>query len=236
MGKHGDLTAELRKLVEGLRPDLRAFVRPSLLGKVVACQPDAYRVDVVVGGDPDTGEGGLALPEVPVASLFAQAGYGVWALPEVGAEVTVSFHDGDVTRPYVEAPIWYRNAPPSGYAVGAVALQGKHGQKVVLKADGSEIEISAGKIIVRADAGDVSVEASGTILIGGSAALEALIKGDTLYNALTALVNIIKTAPLQTWGPGPVPIPCGPNPLNAGILAPVEALLGQIRSAKAKTA
>ena len=107
---------------------------------------------------------------------------------------------------------------------------------MVLKADAGEIEITAGKVIVHADSGDVSIEASGTILLGGTAATEAVIKGDTLYNALDSLVSILKTASLQTWGPGPIPIPCGPNPLNAGILAPVEALLGQIRSAKVKTA
>jgi Type VI secretion system/phage-baseplate injector OB domain len=235
MGSPGDLTAELHKLLEGLRPDLRAWVRPSVLGKVVAVHEDSYRVDVVVGGDPDSGEGGLSLPEVPVASVFAQAGYGVWALPEVGAEVTVSFHEGDVTRPYIEAPIWFNNAPPSGYAVGTIALHGKQGQRVVLKPDTSEVLVEAGTVIVKATSGDASVEASGTILLGGAAATESLAKGDVLYSTLTTLITILKTASLQTWGPG-TPIPCAPNPANAALLAPVEALLEQIRSTKGKTA
>ena len=87
----GGLATELKRLVEGMHPDLRPFFRPSLLGKVVAVDDDNYRVDVVVGGDEEAGEQGLALPDVPVASLFAQDGYGIWALPEVDAEVTVSF-------------------------------------------------------------------------------------------------------------------------------------------------
>jgi Type VI secretion system/phage-baseplate injector OB domain len=235
MGSPGDLATELRKLLEGLRPDLRAWIRPSVLGKVVAVHAANYRVDVVVGGDPDSGEGGLSLPEVPVASVFAQADYGVWALPEVGAEVTVSFHEGDVTRPYVEAPIWIANAAPAGYAVGTLALHGKQGQRVVLKPDTSEVLVEAGTVVVRATAGDASVEASGTILLGGAAATEAVAKGDVLYTALTSLVTILKTASLQTWGPG-TPIPCGPNPANPGLLAPVEALLEQLRSTKTRTA
>ena len=235
MGSPGDLTAELRKVLEGLRPDLRAWVRPSLLGKVVAVHAGTYRVDVVVGGDPDSGEGGLSLPEVPVASVFAQAGYGVWALPEVGAEVTVSFHEGDVTQPYVEAPIWIANTAPAGYAVGTLALHGKQGQRVVLKPDTSEVLVEADTVVVKATAGDASVEASGIIRLGGAAATESLAKGDVLHSALSALVNILKTASLQTWGPG-TPIPCGPNPANAGLLAPVETLLAQLRSTKARTA
>ena len=65
MHSRGDLAGELKRLVEALHPDLRPFFRPSLLGKVVAVDDDNYRVDVVVGGDEESGEAGLALPEVP---------------------------------------------------------------------------------------------------------------------------------------------------------------------------
>ena len=146
MRSRGDLAAELKRLVEGLHPDLRPFFRPSLLGKVVAVDDDNYRVDVVVGADEEAGEQGLALPAVPVASLFAQDGYGIWALPEVDAEVTVSFHDGDVTRPYVESPLFYNNQAPAGFTTGTIAIRGKQGQKVELKPGTSEIVISAGSL------------------------------------------------------------------------------------------
>jgi len=146
MDSRGDLGSELKRLVEGLHPDLRPFFRPSLLGKVVAVDDDNYRVDVVVGADEDAGEAGLALPDIPVASLFAQDGYGIWALPEVDAEVTVSFHDGDVTKPYVEAPIFYGNKAPPGFTTGTIAIRGKQGQKIEMKPGTSEIIISAGSL------------------------------------------------------------------------------------------
>ena len=146
MRSRGDLATELKRLVEGLHPDLRPFFRPSLLGKVVAVDDDNYRVDVLVGADEESGEQGLALPEVPVASLFAQDGYGIWALPEVDAEVTVSFHDGDVTRPYVEAPIFYGNKAPPGFTTGTIAIRGKQGQKIEMKPGTSEIVVSAGSL------------------------------------------------------------------------------------------
>jgi len=146
MRSRGNLATELKRLVEGLHPDLRPFFRPSLLGKVVAVNDDNYRVDVVVGADEDTGEQGLALPDTPVASLFAQDGYGIWALPEVDAEVTVSFHDGDVTKPYVEAPIFYGNKAPPGFTTGTIAIRGKQGQKIEMKPGTSEIVVSAGSL------------------------------------------------------------------------------------------
>jgi len=146
MRSRGSLATELKRLVEGLHPDLRPFFRPSLLGKVVAVDDDNYRVDVVVGADEEAGEQGLALPDIPVASLFAQDGYGVWALPEVDAEVTVSFHDGDVTKPYVEAPIFYGNKAPPGFTTGTIAIRGKQGQKIEMKPATSEIVVSAGSL------------------------------------------------------------------------------------------
>ena len=152
MDRRGDLAAELKKLVEGLHPDLRAFFRPSLLGKVVAVHDDDsdpdtyYRVDVVVGADEESGEEGLSLPNVPCASLFAQEGYGIWALPEVGAEVTVSFHDGDVTKPYVEAPIYFGNHAPSGFKSGTFAIRGKQGQKIEMKPGANEIVLSCASL------------------------------------------------------------------------------------------
>jgi hypothetical protein len=160
MDDRGTLATELKKLIEGLHPDIRAFFRPSLLGKVVAVHDDDsdpdtyYRMDVVVGAGPSTalrageenGEQGLSLPNVPCASLFAQNGYGVWALPEVGAEVTVSFHDGDVTRPYVESPLYYGNKAPPGFRSGTFAIRGKHGQKIELKAGSNEIVLSCASL------------------------------------------------------------------------------------------
>jgi hypothetical protein len=146
MNSRSDLAAVLKQVVEGLHPDLRRFFRPSLLGKVVAVDDENYRVDVVVGGNEELDEPGLALPQVPVASLFAQDGYGIWALPEVGAEVTVSFHDGDITQPYVESPIFFRNAVPAGFTTGTIAIRGKQGQKVELKPGSNEIVLSAGSV------------------------------------------------------------------------------------------
>jgi hypothetical protein len=141
------LALQLKRLVESIHPDLRPFFRPSLLGTVSAVHDYAYRVDVEIGEQhPDAPDATLSLVDVPVSSIWAQDGYGVWALPEVGSEVTISFHDGDVTRPYVESPIFYNNSAPGGFRAGTFAIRGKHGQKIEMKADSGEIVIAGGSV------------------------------------------------------------------------------------------
>ena len=171
------LAKALKTLVEQIKPDLRSHMRLSLLGKVAAVNEDDYRVDVVVedirrvdeagdtggvasddSGNSDDSDGSnkpdtntMDLPNLPVSSFFAQDGYGIWALPEVGAEVTVSFYEGDVTRPYVEAPVFYNNRVPDGFKgdsfkAGTIAIVGKQGQKLIVKPDSSEVVVMADSI------------------------------------------------------------------------------------------
>ena len=141
------LALQLKKLVEAIHPDLRPWFRPSLLGTVSAVHDDTYRVDVEIGdGGTEDPEDTLSLVDVPVSSIWAQDGYGVWALPEIGSEVTISFHDGDVTRPYVESPIFYNNSAPGGFRAGTIAIRGKNGQKIELKGDSGEIVIAGGSV------------------------------------------------------------------------------------------
>jgi len=190
MRSRGDLATELKRLVEGLHPDLRPVFRPSLLGKVVAVDDDNYRVDVVVGADEDSGEQGLALPEVPVASLFAQEGYGIWALPEVDAEVTVSFHDGDVTKPYVEAPIFHGNKAPPGFTTGTIAIRGKQGQKIEMKPGNSEIVVSAGSLkLISTDKRQDHTSGDSAHIIKGSREDEVAGAEKLQADAWTVIVN-----------------------------------------------
>ena len=187
------LTDALKKLIENMHPDLQTSMRLSLLGKVVKVYEDDYRVDVVIGEDPDI----LALPDIPVNSLFAQNGYGVWALPEIDAEVTVSFYEGDVTKPYVEAPIFYNNKSPQGFKTGSMALVGKHGQKMIFSPDKSEISIIADNIkTIRTGAnnevtiGDETKEIAGNInkqILGNK---KTQIKGADIKESKTSIKKV----------------------------------------------
>ena len=206
-----DLAGILKALIEALHPDLRSFFRPSLLGKVVAVYEDEYRVDVVVGESVEDAD--LALPKVPVASLFAQDGYGIWALPEVGAEVTVSFHDGDVTQPYVESPGFFTSAAPSGYSTGTIAIRGKQGQEVIIHPDADKITIK-----------------SAEILVGSNASGEPAACGNPTHTALSAILNVLKNVPLgMSTAPG---TPIAPNPAVAAALVEADSAVAGLRSSK----
>ena len=164
---NADLGKILKLLVEALQPDLRKYLRLSLVGKVTKADPDAYTVEVSVPG-------GLVLPDVPVSALFAQDGYGIWALPEIGAEVVVSFEEGDLTRPYVEAPTWRQNKPPSGYRAGMIAIVDRMKQEVRIDPEQGTITVK-GKAKVIVDAPVIEI---------GEGAAEAMVKGTTLAGLL----------------------------------------------------
>jgi len=189
----GDLGSVLKQLVEGMNPDLRKFFRPSLIGKVVAVHEAEYLVDVVVGGNDTEEDPGLALPDVPVASLFAQDGYGIWALPEVDAEVTISFHNGDVTQPYVESPIYFKNGSPQGFTTGTIAIRGKQGQKLEFKPGTNEIVLSAASVkIVSTDKRQEAIEGDQPVRVNGSRA--TTVAGEEALTADSWNVTVAKKA------------------------------------------
>lgn len=190
----GDLGSVLKQLVEGMNPDLRKFFRPSLIGKVVAVHDAEYLVDVVVGGNDTEDDPGLALPDVPVASLFAQDGYGIWALPEVDAEVTISFHNGDVTQPYVESPIYFKNSgSPQGFTTGTIAIRGKQGQKLEFKPATNEIVLSAASVkIVSTDKRQEAIEGDQPVRVNGSRA--TTVAGEEALTADSWKVTVAKKA------------------------------------------
>lgn len=181
----GDLGKVLKELVEVVQPDLWRYLRFSLLGEVTQVDEAAYAVEVSVPEGP-------TLPDVPVNSLFAQDGYGIWALPEVGAEVVVSFEDGDLTRPYVEAPTYRNNKPPSGYRAGAIAIVDRQNQVIAIDPDQGSITITANtKVVIQAQQVEITgqgqtkivtpsaVIESPSIQLGGAGAVDQAIKGTT---------------------------------------------------------
>jgi hypothetical protein len=193
---NGDLGSVLKQLVEGMNPDLRKYFRPSLLGRVDAVHEAEYRVDVIVGGDGTTENPGLALPDVPVASLFAQDGYGIWALPEVDAEVTISFYEGDVTQPYVEAPRWDKNGSPQGFTTGTIAIRGKQGQKLEFKPATNEIVLSAASVkIIGTDKRQEAIEGDQPVRVNGSRT--TTVAGEESLTADSWKVTVAKKATIS---------------------------------------
>lgn len=205
-----DLTQIFREMVETVRPDLRKSMRPSLVGTVTAVhdttneaeakpgveeEDDYYTVDVIVGDE--DGVPGMELPEIPVASIWAQDGYGVFALPEVGAQVTVTCHSWDQTQPYVEAP-QFRNGmkPPAGFKAGTFAIRGKHRQKIAFSPTHNEIVISSASLkMITTQKKQEHVSGDNITVIEGNHDLD--VKGENILHAKELSVVIDRSVEAQ---------------------------------------
>lgn len=132
----------LKRAVEATAPDLRKYMRFSVPGKVIAVHDDdRCTVDVEVADVPAEGaEQGPSwlLPDVPVRSIAGGDGWGVFAMPADGSEVTVGFKDGDVTQPYVEGSEFLGNRTPIGNRAGSFTFADQSGQRITMRPDTGE--------------------------------------------------------------------------------------------------
>ena len=152
------LEAELKKLVEGLRPDLRPYMRFTVTGRVAAVYEEEYTVDVEIDGD-------VSLPRVPVGALWAKSepnannAWGLWALPELGSEVSIGFREGDVTRPYVENALWPAGGAPTGYRVGMFVIRDRSGQSMSFKPDDGTVDLQVQnlRVVTAGNQGEVTL-------------------------------------------------------------------------------
>lgn len=137
-----DLSSLIKEIVEKVQPDLRKSLRLELQGVVKEVHDDEgddyYTVDVEVAD--------VTYKNVPVNSLWACDGYGVWALPCVDSDVIVSFAGLDNPVPYISSSLYYpNNKAPEDMKAGMLAFVGKEGQKFRLDDSESLIEIIADK-------------------------------------------------------------------------------------------
>ena len=120
-----------------------------------------------------------------IATMMSGSGRGSYFLPEVGDEVLVAFHLGDISHPYVIGFLWNKNEKPvddayseendirkittrKGHEIifddnkddGKITLHTKGGQTIILdeKEDNISIKDSAGKQSITVDGKGSSVE------------------------------------------------------------------------------
>ncbi len=143
-----DLLSRMKQLIEGLQPDLRMNFKPEFDAEVLAVHdddsdPDShYTVDVRIAHGGTKGSD-LDLPNVPVMSLWAESGYGIYALPEEGSTVSVAFDNWDIRRPRIVDSRYKKGEAPTGFRAGTFAIRGKQGQKIEMKPGANEIVLSS---------------------------------------------------------------------------------------------
>lgn len=175
---------------------------------------DADSVDSLGGGQPlsgvavaevlsnidptNQGRVQLRLPWLPwmpgverwgrVASGSGGPGYGIYFIPQVGDEVLVAFHHGDVREVYVIGSLWStRHAPPANSPLDPVnkrVIRTPAGHEIVLddldesvavtSATGHTVRLEPSKVAVATRGGSATVvlEASGAVSVTAAVSIE----------------------------------------------------------------
>ena len=87
----------LKRIIEMIRPDLSAYMRFPVEGKVVEVNIQEYTCDV----QPINPSMSL-LPKCRILSIWATGSTRIVVLPKVNDKVMVGFENGDHTRPYIQ--------------------------------------------------------------------------------------------------------------------------------------
>ena len=98
---------KLKKIIEMIRPDLSAYMRFPVEGKVVEVDVQNYTCDVQPIDSMMT-----LLPKCRILSIWATDSTRIVVLPKVEDKVMVGFENGDHTRPYIQGFI--PDAGPEG--------------------------------------------------------------------------------------------------------------------------
>ena len=88
---------KLKKIIEMIRPDLSAYMRFPVEGKVVEVDVKNYTCDVQPLDSSMT-----LLPKCRILSIWATDSMRIVVLPKVDDKVMVGFENGDHTKPYIQ--------------------------------------------------------------------------------------------------------------------------------------
>jgi len=179
-----DLKALLKRVVEIVMPNLRAYYRVVRKAKIVATYPaedGRYWADVQpLRNDDSVDENEPVIPRVEIPIMWAGPNRGVVCPPLVDSLCDLEYYDGDPDFPRISNFRWTGNGAPA-CEVGAY---------VIHHSDGTYIKIDAGKNIIQI------TPANSTIEIGDSKT-ETIGKVWTLKCPL-----IIQQGNVQSSGPG----------------------------------
>lgn len=78
-----------------------------------------------------------------IATMAGGAGYGSYFVPEVGDEVLVAFHLGEVRQPYVIGALWNNNQPPPNAASAGIT---ENSIRMIKTKAGHQLRFEDGKI------------------------------------------------------------------------------------------
>jgi len=174
------LAEELKSLFENISPSLRKNMQPAVSGVVTAVDEDKFTADVSVPDQPEEGEepgDPWIMQAVPVKAISAGDGFGIYALPEEGAEISISFKDFNICDPEIDGAQFLDNRTPIGARAGSFVIADRAGQRIVLRPDSGEM-IFQGYNIVSECAGTRSEKTTGNKNVEVQGDVNERIAGD----------------------------------------------------------
>lgn len=163
-----DLKALLKRVIELIMPDLRAYYRVVRKAKVVKtyASDGRYFADVQpLRNDESVDENEPMVPKCEIPILWAGPNRGVVCPPTVGSYCDLAYYDGDPNYPRISNFRWQGNNAPS-CEVGAFIIQLE---------PGVSIEIDVDKNIIDLTSANREMEAgqNWTVLAGAEATIDA---------------------------------------------------------------
>lgn len=168
--KNTDLVALLKRVVELVMPDIRAYYRVTRKARVVKTYPSDgnYWADVQpLRNDESVDEKEPVVPMVEIPVIWGGPDRGVVCPPAVGTLCDLSYYDGDPNYPRISNFRWHGNKAPA-CDVGGFMVQLEPGVSMA---------IDPGKRIIRLTSSDMSDDAGGkwSVVAGDEATIDAPI-------------------------------------------------------------
>ncbi|MDK2955421.1 MAG: hypothetical protein PWQ57_917 [Desulfovibrionales bacterium] len=139
-----DLRTLLKRVVELVMPNLRAYYRMPVKGRVTATYASAgkYWADVQpLRADESVDEDAPVIPKVEIPIFWGGAQRGLVCPPAKGTYVVVSYFDGDPDYPWISHVRWHVNAAPE-CEVGGLIIQQTPGVHIKIDADSNIIHVT----------------------------------------------------------------------------------------------
>ncbi|WP_320175798.1 bacteriophage T4 gp5 trimerisation domain-containing protein [Maridesulfovibrio sp.] len=144
MGTSVDLMALMKRIVELVMPDLRAYYRVPRKGKIVATYPSngRYWADVQpLRNDDSIDESEPVIPKVEIPIMWAGPKRGVVCPPLVGTHCDITYYDGDPDFPRISNFRWHVSQAPD-CEVGAYIIQQIPGVHIKIDAKSNIIHVT----------------------------------------------------------------------------------------------
>lgn len=187
-----DLKTLLKRVVEIVMPNLRAYYRVVRKARIVATYPaedGRYWADVQpLRNDESIDDKEPVIPRVEIPIMWAGPNRGVICPPLVDSLCDLEYYDGDPNFPRISNFRWTGNGAPA-CEVGAYVIQHSDGTFIKIDAEKNIIEVTPANAITK-------IGGNKTIEVGGN-------KDETIAGVWTIKAPlIIQEGNVQSSGPG----------------------------------